>query len=44
MRLAAVAVLDTSSAPYERHPSNYLAFLGLAAPLCCYQQLLRLTT
>ncbi|MEU2791207.1 IS5 family transposase [Streptomyces sp. NPDC007100] len=29
---------------YERHPSNYLAFLGLAAALCCYKQLLRLTT
>ncbi|MBJ3810202.1 IS5 family transposase [Streptomyces flavofungini] len=29
---------------YERHPSNYLAFLGLAATLCCYKRLLRLTT
>ncbi|MBB5110077.1 hypothetical protein FHS40_009267, partial [Streptomyces spectabilis] len=26
------------------HPSNYLAFLGLAAALCCYKRLLRLTT
>jgi transposase len=29
---------------YERHPRNYLAFLGLAATLCCYKRLLRLTT
>ncbi|MBB5109745.1 transposase [Streptomyces spectabilis] len=29
---------------YERHPSNYLAFLGLAAALCCYKRLLHLTT
>ncbi|KIF05842.1 transposase, partial [Streptomyces sp. RSD-27] len=29
---------------YERHPRNYLAFLGLAAALCCYKRLLRLTT
>lgn len=29
---------------YERHPSNYLAFLGLAAALCCYKRLVRLTT
>lgn len=28
---------------YERHPRNYLAFLGLAATLCCYKRLLRLT-
>ncbi|MFD0343359.1 hypothetical protein ACFVH0_32555 [Streptomyces sp. NPDC127117] len=28
----------------ERHPRNYLAFLGLAAALCCYKRLLRLTT
>ncbi|MFJ5731557.1 hypothetical protein [Streptomyces paradoxus] len=27
----------------ERHPRNYLAFLGLAAALCCYKRLLRLT-
>lgn len=26
----------------ERHPRNYLAFLGLAAALCCYKRLLRL--
>lgn len=29
---------------YERHPLNYLAFLGLAAALCCYKRLVRLTT
>lgn len=29
---------------YERQPRNYLAFLGLAATLCCYKRLLRLTT
>lgn len=28
---------------YERHPRNYLAFLGLAAALCCYIRLLKLT-
>jgi transposase len=28
---------------YERHPRNYLAFLGLAAALCCYKHLLKLT-
>ncbi len=29
---------------YERDPRNYLAFLGLAATLCCYKRLVRLTT
>lgn len=29
---------------YERGPRNHLAFLGLAATLCCYQRLIRLTT
>jgi transposase len=29
---------------YERHTRNYLAFLGLAAALCCYKRLVRLTT
>ncbi|MFE5540695.1 transposase [Streptomyces sp. NPDC056519] len=29
---------------YERHPRNYLAFLGLAAAICCYKHLRRLTT
>lgn len=29
---------------YERHPRNYLAFVGLAAALCCYKRLVRLTT
>ncbi|WP_445277496.1 transposase, partial [Streptomyces sp. DSM 41033] len=29
---------------YERQPRNYLAFLGLAAALCCYKRLRRLTT
>jgi transposase len=29
---------------YERHPRNYLAFLGLAAALCCYKRYIRLTT
>ncbi|WP_435260629.1 transposase, partial [Streptomyces sp. 1222.5] len=28
---------------YERHPRNYLAFLGLAAALCCYKRLLKPT-
>lgn len=28
---------------YERNPRNYLAFLGLAAALCCYRRLLKLT-
>ncbi|MDX2565210.1 IS5/IS1182 family transposase, partial [Streptomyces sp. TX20-6-3] len=28
----------------ERHPRNYLAFLGLAAALSCYKRLVRLTT
>ncbi|WP_128092703.1 IS5 family transposase [Streptomyces afghaniensis] len=28
---------------YEHHPRNYLAFLGLAAALCCYKRLLKLT-
>ncbi|MFE4305011.1 transposase [Streptomyces sp. NPDC056891] len=29
---------------YERHPRNYLAFLGLAAAICCSKRLVRLTT
>ncbi|MFF1561793.1 transposase, partial [Streptomyces sp. NPDC058279] len=29
---------------YERNPRNYPAFLGLAAALCCYKRLVRLTT
>lgn len=29
---------------YERDLRNYLAFLGLAATLCCYKRLVRLTT
>jgi transposase len=29
---------------YERDPRNYLAFLGLAAALCYYKRLVRLTT
>ena len=29
---------------YERNSRNYLAFLGLAAALCCYKRLLKLTT
>ncbi|WP_233510482.1 IS5 family transposase [Actinomadura craniellae] len=29
---------------YERHPANYLAFLGLAAALVCHKRLIRLTT
>lgn len=28
---------------YERQPANYLAFLGLAAALCCYKRRLELT-
>ncbi len=28
---------------YERHPRNYLAFLGLAAALCCCKRFVRLT-
>ncbi|MDH6699855.1 hypothetical protein P3T26_007741, partial [Streptomyces sp. MAA16] len=26
-----------------RKPGNYLAFLGLAAALCCYKRFLKLT-
>ncbi len=29
---------------YERHPRNYLAFLGLAAVICCHKRLVPLTT
>jgi transposase len=29
---------------YERHPRNYLAFLGLAATLTCHKRLIKLTT
>ncbi|MFJ1997170.1 IS5 family transposase [Streptomyces asiaticus] len=29
---------------YERNPRNCLAFLGLAAAICCYKRLVRLTT
>ncbi len=29
---------------YERNPRNCLAFLGLAAAICCYKRLIRLTT
>ncbi len=29
---------------YERDPRSYLAILGLAAALCCYKRLVRLTT
>ncbi len=29
---------------YGRDPRSYLALLGLAAALCCYQRLVRLTT
>lgn len=29
---------------HERDPRNYLAFLGLAAALCCYKRLARLIT
>ncbi|WP_338775919.1 IS5 family transposase [Streptomyces sp. DG1A-41] len=29
---------------YERNPRNYLAFLGLAAAICCYKRYVRLTT
>ncbi|WP_351232146.1 hypothetical protein [Streptomyces sp. NPDC002133] len=28
---------------YERHPANYLAFLGLAAAICCYKRFRNLT-
>ncbi|GAA2336542.1 hypothetical protein GCM10010246_21080 [Streptomyces cuspidosporus] len=36
---------DRSADPgYERDPSNCLAFLGLAAAMCCYKRLSRLTT
>ncbi|MFD5202073.1 IS5/IS1182 family transposase, partial [Streptomyces sp. NPDC058375] len=27
---------------YEQKPGNYLAFLGLAAALCCYKRFLKL--
>lgn len=29
---------------YERPPRNYPAFSGLAAALCCFHRLIRLTT
>jgi transposase len=29
---------------HERNSRNYLAFLGLAAALCCYKRLVRLIT
>ncbi|MFI5681767.1 transposase [Streptomyces cellulosae] len=29
---------------YERNPRNYLAFLGLAAAICCYKRYVHLTT
>lgn len=29
---------------YGRSPRTYLALLGLAAALCCYERLARLTT
>lgn len=29
---------------YACHPRNYLAFLGLAAAICCHERLVRLTT
>ncbi len=29
---------------YERHSRTYPAFLGLAAAICCYKRLVRLTT
>ncbi|CAM5581614.1 hypothetical protein SGRIM119S_06109 [Streptomyces griseorubiginosus] len=32
------------STRYERHPRDYLAFLGLATALCCYKRVLHLTT
>lgn len=38
-----LATADSTTAN-ERHPRNYLAFLGLAAALCCYRRLVRLTT
>ncbi|GAA2971706.1 hypothetical protein GCM10010446_65470 [Streptomyces enissocaesilis] len=28
---------------YEQHPGNYLAFLGLAAAICCYKRFRNLT-
>ncbi|GAA0444296.1 hypothetical protein GCM10009544_03840 [Streptomyces stramineus] len=28
---------------YEHQPTNYLAFLGLAAAICCYKRFLKLT-
>lgn len=28
---------------YERQPHNYLAFLGLAAAMCCYKRYRTLT-
>jgi transposase len=28
---------------YEHRPTNYLAFLGLAAAICCYKRFLKLT-
>ncbi|GAA1543747.1 hypothetical protein GCM10009730_60920 [Streptomyces albidochromogenes] len=36
-------VLLDSRARYEQHPGNYLAFLGLAAAICCYKRFRNLT-
>lgn len=34
-----LAIRIPSTQPrYEHHPRNYLAFLGLAAALCCYKR------
>lgn len=42
---AVLAVRLPTLEPLLRHnPRNYLAFLGLAAVLCCYKRLIRLTT
>lgn len=42
--IAKIISLGILSPYYERQPRNYLAFLGLAAAICCYERLLRLIT
>nr|BAK19901.1 putative IS4 family transposase [Streptomyces rochei] len=41
---SSLASVPSFSRTCERDPRNYPAFLGLAATLCCYKRLIRLTT
>lgn len=40
----AVGAATVSPTDRSANPLNHLAFLGLAAALCCYERLVRLTT